>query len=177
MVSDWAKRWMIAECCAFVESSDQGCERWRAHRDWAQSLDGDSSVITFNYDLAFELLRPEHNLCLPGEPASQIDQTFTSSTEALTGSVAKTASMKGSRQVLSIQTNNAKRARSCNARSEQAGPLQGAQRPLDKAMDAIRSAELIVFVGYRFHRRMSTPETKFSKRFLRAAKTKNSVLF
>ncbi len=39
-VFEWAKRWMIAECCAFVESSDENCERWRAHRDWAQSLDG-----------------------------------------------------------------------------------------------------------------------------------------
>lgn len=59
--SDWAKRWVIAECCAFVESSDPGSERWRAHRDWAQLLKGDSSVITFNYDLAFERLHPKHN--------------------------------------------------------------------------------------------------------------------
>jgi hypothetical protein len=51
-----ARRWMAAECSAFVTNADPESERWEAHRGWASQLDASHTVITFNYDLVLERL-------------------------------------------------------------------------------------------------------------------------
>jgi len=71
-----AKRWMAAECCAFLKTADPTSERWEPYRDWLATLTADDTVVTFNYDRVIETLvahvkdeylRNKYQVLLPNE--------------------------------------------------------------------------------------------------------------
>lgn len=47
---------MAAECCAFLETADLRSERWEPYHRWANLLESNDTVITFNYDRVPDLL-------------------------------------------------------------------------------------------------------------------------
>jgi hypothetical protein len=51
-----ALRLMAAECCAFLERADLRSERWQPYLRWAQLLQPQDAVLTFNYDRVPDLL-------------------------------------------------------------------------------------------------------------------------
>ena len=58
-----ARRFLAAECAAFLEYADVSTERWQPYRRWAtEHVDGGDTIITFNYDQVLEKLI---RACLP----------------------------------------------------------------------------------------------------------------
>jgi hypothetical protein len=53
-VSVAAQRLLAAECCQFLVAADLTSEGWDPYRRWAQRIETDDTVISFNYDLVVE---------------------------------------------------------------------------------------------------------------------------
>jgi hypothetical protein len=51
-----AVRMLVAECCLFLEEANPKLERWAPYRSWAQALDVNDTILTFNYDRVVELV-------------------------------------------------------------------------------------------------------------------------
>jgi hypothetical protein len=152
-VSDWAKRWMIAECCGFVKSSDPQCERWQPHRLWAQALDGPTAVITFNYDLAFERLLPKHNLYIPHADATY--EPDLPNLYKLHGSIdwKRTEDGHYARHKdpdFSVTTRKPNERGVATPGPSKLSHSTELKELWDMAMTAVRQAECVFFVGYRF---------------------------
>jgi hypothetical protein len=146
---------MVAECCAFVETSDRDSERWAAHRAWAESLRGDSTVITFNYDLAFELLCPTNNLQLPGCPPCPDPNR--PDLYKLHGSIDWKRAKRGGRferqpdaPAFSVMTPNGRERGVATPGPSKLDRSEELKDLWERAMNAVKAAEAVFFIGYRF---------------------------
>lgn len=58
-----AKRMVAASCCTFLQGVDRdnarSKERWQPYLQWLRCLGSNDSILTFNYDRVIELLKPE----------------------------------------------------------------------------------------------------------------------
>lgn len=59
-VRAWASKLIAHECQFFLEDRDEGT--WGPYERWAESLNDDDTIITFNYDRVIEELRPNLNI-------------------------------------------------------------------------------------------------------------------
>jgi hypothetical protein len=57
MIADVARRLLAVECSLFLRGADPKTERWLPYRRWAPRLTKDDTIVTFNYDRVFELLK------------------------------------------------------------------------------------------------------------------------
>ncbi len=83
-VAEMSRRLLAAECSAFLVGADVDSEKWAPYRRWADKVERGDVVITFNYDLVperlakwvahttpgsedkFEFLCPPRECCVPG---------------------------------------------------------------------------------------------------------------
>jgi hypothetical protein len=150
------RRLLAAECCSFLEGVANRSEQWAPYRRWFEKglfVWGEDTAITFNYDLVPEMIADaikQRDLFHYNEKSDR-----TSLLLKLHGSVNWTLE-----QPNSVNTRSGVHA-ALNCASQQlaiAGPGPGKQtlsnglfKPYwDLALDAIKNADAIVFVGYRF---------------------------
>ncbi|MCM2333470.1 MAG: SIR2 family protein [Anaeromyxobacteraceae bacterium] len=51
-----ARRFVAAECSAFLKDADLTTERWQPYKKWLEGMSTPTTVVTFNYDLVLEKL-------------------------------------------------------------------------------------------------------------------------
>jgi len=56
---DAARPLVAAACCAFLHEANTAQERWDPYRSWAREMTSADTIVTFNYDRVLELLQ-EH---------------------------------------------------------------------------------------------------------------------
>ena len=153
-----ARRLIAAECCSFLEEANLDEERWLPYRTWARALSNSDAIVTFNYDRVLELLAGRHpskfDVVDPADPENEDpgSQVF-----KLHGSV--DWKRVADESVHYELTRDANYALTCTNAEEigiaTPGPskqiAKWALKPLwDAALARLRSADAIVFVGYRF---------------------------
>ncbi|MHB1847000.1 MAG: SIR2 family protein [Deltaproteobacteria bacterium] len=149
-----ARRMMVAQCSAFMYESSDETERWAPFKKWGASLSPKHTVITFNYDCAAERAAGD-KLGVALQPAASQDGK--ARLYKLHGSTDWVRVQNGGKSCQLTRQHewgglNLDSARICigtpgPGKREVSSYLQ----PLwDEAMKAIRHAEAIIFVGYRF---------------------------
>ncbi len=152
------RRLLAAECCAFLEGAEPATERWSPYRKWLQNVVGkDDTLITFNYDLVVEKVADRI------ERPLQYDAGVSSALPLLKlhGSVNWTLQWDADGKSCKVKTDylNRRAALDCADRElaiAAPGPskrtLSGGafSRYWQQALDALKMASAIVFVGYRF---------------------------
>lgn len=162
-VREGARRLLAAECASFLVNVDHSTERWSPYVRWMRALRGNDTVITFNYDLVVETLAAatarELAVMVPGDQ------------QPLADGAPLLLKMHGSvdwRRVEPVahsdQTATFRRTREHDlcARCDphelaiaSPGPAKAAgvkelRSIWDAALNCIRLADVIAFVGYRF---------------------------
>jgi hypothetical protein len=161
-----ARRLVAAACCAFLRSSIPTQERWGPYRSWAQKLGRWDGVVTFNYDRVLELLTPKFDFFDPStseEPNGTRPLVF-----KMHGSVDwKRGKQKdGGGVVYSLGRTNSDSGApvdpefALNCPGDEIGiATPGPTKQIstkelvhvwNQALEWIRNASVIVFVGYRF---------------------------
>jgi hypothetical protein len=165
-VAEASRRLLAAECSAFLVGADVGTERWAPYRRWAEKVDEGDVVITFNYDLVIEKLA-EAVRATTGEkfrvPTSVPEgMTFPGMVTVLKlhGSVNWRMTAGGNAKPEVVAQADDYFALSCPSDEmviASPGPTKLATTvggPLSSlwaaATFALRRAEAVVFVGYRF---------------------------
>ena len=168
------RRLIAAECCAFLEGADPESERWAPFRAWEAYLGPNDTVVTFNYDRVIELLGEAHNrlqakLGLPRGATFKVirpGSEFEDMGEARAAGLCPVLKLHGSvdwqlqhdsRERIRI-TNNRRFALACGAKEiaiATPGPSKARTAALydgiwELSSNAMRDADVIVFVGYRF---------------------------
>ena len=57
LIADIARRMLAIECSIFLRGADPTTERWLPYRLWAPRFSREDTIVTFNYDRVFELLK------------------------------------------------------------------------------------------------------------------------
>jgi hypothetical protein len=151
-----AKRALAADCSRFVRNGDPASERWAPYRDWMNRIAleqrtpgaaGQHTIITFNYDTTLEVLRSEaHTIVL--DPHDEVPQSQIPVLK-MHGSVDwKYVSGK-------YERGRAEEALCCEDNElALAVPGPAKQRFASdrwrRALAAVKTAEAVVFLGYRF---------------------------
>jgi hypothetical protein len=166
-----ARRLIAAECCTFLEGVDvRRRERWEPFRSWVRSLTPDDTIVTFNYDRVVERLHEAQNLdardgngqpslihvVTPGNAQDPGVWSGCAPLLKLHGSVDWRKDLAGGRVVVSVQ--DERYALTCpdeHLAVATPGPskrreAQGFQELWELAKRALRIADAIVFVGFRF---------------------------
>jgi hypothetical protein len=149
-----ARRLVAAECCAFLESVDLNSERWGPHQRWSRSLTQHDTVLCFNYDRVLEKLAPAHaRVILPDIDGNPHNIANVCPILKLHGSVdwrVTENSIEQATERFAIDCPDEELAIATPGPSK----ARGAQENFDDlwrlAVVAIRAANAIVFVGYRF---------------------------
>ncbi len=164
-----ARRLLVAECSAFLVDADVGMEKWHPYTRWADLLQPGDVVITFNYDLVIEKLqrgtpaRDKLRVLLPsltaGRPSPlRLDETRVSIIK-LHGSANWFAAARDPSVVQVVADTDDYCALECpDDKMVIASPgptkfltVNGLLSPLwEAAKVAIKMADAIVFIGYRF---------------------------
>src|SRR5258708_581930 len=155
-VSEAARRLVCAACCAFMKQPRIDQEHWDPYRDWARAITFSDAVITFNYDRVLETAG-SFAIVLPGEPPGP---TVTP-VYKLHGSVDWKRERLGDGQDKSFRWSRERdREFALNCKGDEIGiatPGPNKRRVSellrsvwDGALDRLREANVIVFVGYRF---------------------------
>lgn len=169
--ADWARRALAMECSHFLKAANLEAERWRPYVTWAAQLRGNDTVITFNYDRIPDLLsnnptryaKPNLEVIVPkGSAADEIQmnlRTASAMTVApvlkLHGSVDWVASAKGGIETADPSEDLA--TGRCPILAIPGPKKAGLRKEFlgmrvlwASALEAIRKAARVVFVGYRF---------------------------
>lgn len=151
-----ARRLMAAQCSAFMLNADEATERWSPFVQWARSLDKKHTVVTFNYDCATE------------KAAGDKVQVVTDEAVAAPGEKPRLFKVHGSTDWIRVQnTPSCQITRqygqwACLDHTLEAHICIGTPginkrevadylKPIwEGALKAIREAEAVIFVGYRF---------------------------
>ncbi len=148
-----AKRLVAAECCFFAPHEAQ-FEKWAPYRQWARQLKSSDTVVTFNYDTVVEAVASEVerpiDLGLPAEDRAG----GATCVLKLHGSVGWQRRSDGG----VVRAPDPTFAVACPPEElciASPGPSKGRfastmKHLWDKALQAIKYAEAVVFVGYRF---------------------------
>jgi hypothetical protein len=167
-----ARRLIAAECCGFLAGVDPKREQWRPFRGWARSLGENDTIVTFNYDRVLEVLRDAQNkqaalgkdgpsrlsIVVPAKADDRGAFGGTTPVLKLHGSVDWRKTRIGDRWTVE-STADPGHALRCPA-EELALATPGPSKELESttgfralwtwAEDALKNADAIVFVGYRF---------------------------
>jgi len=178
-INGTARRLLAAECCAFLRKDSMRRERWQPFHFWASQLSARDTVITFNYDMVVEqLLSREGNEVFqkPCSLATPLPSQLSNDGRAyaqlrllkLHGSVNWRVTGAKDNETVSVGSVDSALTSSLTEiaiTGPGPGKLERANKlyaPLwDAATDAIRKADAIVFVGYRF-----PPTDAFARRTL-----------
>ncbi len=156
------RRLVAAACCAFLHAAIPMQERWKPYRSWAEALNPSDTIVTFNYDRVLELLKA-FDIFVPGEARpdgarpvvfklhgsvdwarkKQGDGTFVYSLgrgDAEGAPVDPEFALTCPVEEIGIATPGPTKEIS----TEELGPVWR------RALERIKTAEVIVFVGYRF---------------------------
>jgi hypothetical protein len=157
-----ARRWLAAECCAFLKEAVLTDEHWQPYVNWAQSLAANDTIVTFNYDRVVELTDPPHVMVIrPGhdDDIGQAREAKCCPLLKLHGSVDwSSGSAPGGDGVVVTLEKDPDFAVSCPddalviatpgpSKAETASQYRALW---DVAEEAIRAADVIVFLGFRF---------------------------
>jgi hypothetical protein len=149
-----ARRLVAAECC-FFDVADVNYERWAPYRKWAAALKPEDTVVTFNYDRVVEAAARAASqavdLCL--DPV--IATTGKPRLLKLHGSVdwkVISGRIAVAEECAAVACHPDELAIACPGPSKYAFRAENEQIESlwKRAEDALRDAEAIVFVGYRF---------------------------
>ncbi len=155
-----ARRLVAAAACAFLKDADLEEERWQPYRGWAQQANRSDSIVTFNYDRVLELIGGNNlRIVHPTQQAREPDSS------------ARVYKLHGSVDWLREERSPGKvtwSIGSCEGREELALTREGNQIGIatpgpskriaaeqlslvwQGALDRLREANVIVFMGYRF---------------------------
>jgi hypothetical protein len=171
-VATAARRLLAAECSMFLKGANPSTEKWEPYRRWSASLGGDDAVITFNYDLVPEILASvggRLEIALPGHerrdalkcPVFKLHGSVNWKRDGEQISEAQpTYALSGDLEEIVIASPGpAKRNETKRLESLWSG-----------AEHQIRTADAIVFVGYRF-----PPTDSFARRRIVSAIESNDV--
>ncbi len=161
-----AKQLIAATCSAFIVGADLSTEKWEPFVKWADNLGASDTIISFNYDCVPELLNSKtHKIQTVG--LGQQPYTGRARLLKLHGSVNWRITRDGGAGVLPTgnelvtveQQKDLDFAVKCDARElaiASPGPIKKAvsagwlAQLWDQADYALREADGIVFIGYRF---------------------------
>jgi hypothetical protein len=192
---DLARRALAIECSFFLRGADPTTERWLPYLSWARAMNGEDTIVSFNYDRVLELLKDKF-------------AADTNHYGVIVPSVARANAVSEARQlryapVLKLHGSvdwvirngdimadpNPDLALTCESGNEIVlavpGPDKAALRTRstgisvlwDAAQQAVRQAGKIVFLGYRFPVTDAFARVYFLKAIRTAAKaaTLNSI--
>lgn len=166
-----AARHAIAfDCSVFLRAADVNSEKWEPYRDWARTLNGNHTVVTFNYDMVPDLLAacPDSNLRIVGPEKDSLQSALDSAKEKnkacvlkVHGSVAwgrdgdlvfKATGRHGSAlpDASLLWRKNEDFAIGIPGPAKKDLVAQALRHLWDEAMTRIKDAEIVIFVGYRF---------------------------
>lgn len=169
--ADWGRRALAMECSHFLKGANLETERWRPYVLWASELASNDTVVTFNYDQIPDLLsknparspQPNLEVVIPkGSTNDVIEENVQlvrrrgqAPVFKLHGSVDWVASADGGIELAAASEDLA--TGRCPILGIP-GPRKAAIRKEYKgmrvlwayALEAIRKATRVVFVGYRF---------------------------
>lgn len=169
---------VAAECSTYTHNADLRAEAWAPYYDFRDMLGVEDTIITFNYDLVLESLAPGGNLqhtsfMRPDQPKAPNLATVLKLHGSVNWGIAKDQSLRTVDRLEDFRANDwlpliatpgATKASYCGSHLK---PLW------EEALAALRDAEAIVFVGYRF----PPSDAEARTRLLRAIGTnKNAYL-
>lgn len=178
---------LAAQCHEFVDRAKPADEeRWAPYRRWAGNLSGCDTIVSFNYDLvveeAMKAIDRQLYTPLPGNPLGlgedgaltllklhgSVDwgRARENGTDLYSKQTPTTLLMSGRSDAIVIATPGPTKA---NTVASDLEPLW------KKALDKIRDAEVIVFIGYRFPPSDSEARTKLLKAIRENRKRYTSV--
>lgn len=168
-----AKRLVAAECCMFLRNVDPNSERWRPYVNWARSLEAEDTIITFNYDRVVEIAAATAGRKIDVVAGGQPVRDGLPRLLKMHGSVDW---RRAGKEYLLVQDHE--HAVKCEAEEigiASPGPSKltlseqwiGLWRAAEKA---IREAQAIAFVGYRF-----PPTDSYSRERLLGAVGQNTA--
>ncbi len=150
-----ARRLVAAQCAVFLSQADRNMERWGPYRHWASQVDAAQSVITFNYDTVLEQLSPKFEIVRPGDASPlAMPGVF-----KLHGSVNWIRSSANGKDYVEVRPDIPDAALTlddeCLAIASPGPTKQEMTEQLFEglwkhAMQELRTASAIVFIGYRF---------------------------
>jgi hypothetical protein len=150
---DGVRRFVAAQCCAFLEGANLEEERWSPYKRWAGELGPSDTIITFNYDRVLELLGGFHVVDFASpKPHPTLPQVL-----KLHGSVDWRRVEDGAAVRYEV-TDDPRFVLRCED-SEIGVATPGPSKKIatkelknlwDRALHELRAADAIVFVGYRF---------------------------
>ncbi len=163
LIRDKALRYVAAECGEFLRRAAPDSERWQPHTDWLLGLESSDVVITLNYDRVIEVIDGE----IAKENRAGVCNVVRAARDWSVAQRARVLKLHGSvdwrwvgtQEAGSIQKADIDYAERCSVDSlvlATPGPskhslVKGRLGHLWKfATEAIRDADCIVFVGYRF---------------------------
>ncbi|WP_140797701.1 hypothetical protein [Myxococcus xanthus] len=169
-LSGAAKRLIAGSCSAFLSNVNVDTERWEPFVKWAEQLGGNDTVITFNYDCVPEMLGARSKtIRVVGLGEGRASQSPAARLLKLHGSVDWKVVRQGpgpfteqptGDEIVSVETGMAPDFSLVCEDHELAiaspGPLKRAvsagwlAQLWDLAIESIREADAIVFIGYRF---------------------------
>ena len=187
---DLARRALAIECSFFLRGADPATERWQPYLCWARALNGEDTIVSFNYDRVLELLKekfvPDTNhygVIVPS--VAQADAV----SEARHLRYAPVLKLHGSvdwvlrNGDIKVDT-NPDLAVTCTSGNEIVLAVPGPEKAAlqtrstgmkilwDAAQQAVRQAGKIVFLGYRFPVTDAFARLYFLKVIRAAAKAK-----
>jgi hypothetical protein len=155
-----ARRWLAAECCAFLKEADTKEETWQPYTDWALSLRANDTIVTFNYDRVVEMTAANHVMVV--RPGHEDDLNVARHADCcavlkLHGSVDWRVARATNGVIVSIEKDPAF-AVSCvddelaiaTPGPSKADTARQYRALWEAAETALREADAIVFMGYRF---------------------------
>jgi hypothetical protein len=148
-----ARKLVAAECCAFLKDPNLAEERWQPYVSWAGEAKPTDAIVTFNYDRVLELLDSFGVV----DPATGIEHAGKPNVFKMHGSVdwQEQPGLKPRKYMMHPDPENALNCPGFMIGLATPGPTKKiATESLAKiwtpGCDKIRSAEVVVFVGYRF---------------------------
>lgn len=149
---------VAAECSTYTHNVDTRTETWEPYRDWRNLLDANDTIVTFNYDMVLEKLMThagpfDHTSFM--RPGHTVQRNATAATVIkLHGSVNWAIPDNAPSRIVDnlndfvangwkplIATPGATKSNTCHQHLEALWLA---------ALSALREAEAIVFIGYRF---------------------------
>lgn len=158
-----AKRYVAAECISFLDKSKASDEHWQPYQDWASKLGPQDVILTFNYDTVLERISGGRIGFILDADEWNAQESAHSAPRALKlhGSVNWRWDRAGNKIVRAADDF----AESCKddelviatpGPSKQDAVSQKLHELWACAEEALSTAEVIVFIGYRFPRTDAT---------------------
>lgn len=182
MLAGAARRFMAAECTSFLDQADITSERWQPYLRWATKLvEQDHVVITFNYDQVIEMLNnaPGVENRFSVQMPSAVAPTMTAGIPVLKlhGSVLWKRSLRQDAECpfsmnpqSPLETDDPRTIGIAAPGPSKRAACEDLRSLWTQAEAALREAESIIFIGYRF-----PPTDSFAREQLLGALAKNPV--